>query len=195
MTDARLTHDLVDRSGNICELCGAHHELAPFGVAPFEAESAKHAALLCAGCRTQISGEDAELDPTHWFCLQEAIWSPVAPVQVLSYRLLHRLAPRATWAADLLAQAYLPDEVLSWAEEGIHTAEDDTPRTLDSNGTELNEGDSVTLIKDLDVKGTSFVAKRGTLVKGIHLTDNPEHVEGRVNGTVIVLKTMFLKRA
>jgi len=59
----------------------------------------------------------------------------------------------------------------------------------------LTSGDSVTLIKDLDVKGTSFVAKRGTLVKGIRLTDNPEHVEGRVNKVSIVLKTQFLKKA
>ena len=69
------------------------------------------------------------------------------------------------------------------------------PRTVDSNGAPLADGDSVTLIKDLDVKGTSFVAKRGTLVKGVRLTDNPEHVEGRVNKVSIVLKTCFLKKA
>ena len=65
----------------------------------------------------------------------------------------------------------------------------------DSNGTTLNEGDSVTLIKDLKVKGTSVTLKRGTLVKGIHLTDDAEEVECRVEKVKgLVLKTCFLKK-
>ena len=65
----------------------------------------------------------------------------------------------------------------------------------DSNGTLLNEGDSVTLIKDLKVKGSSGVLKRGTLVKNIQLTSNAEEIEGRVERTQMVLKTCFLKKA
>ena len=65
----------------------------------------------------------------------------------------------------------------------------------DSNGTALNEGDSVTLIKDLKVKGTSVTLKRGTLVKGIHLTDDEDEVECRVEKVKgLVLKTCFLKK-
>jgi len=64
-----------------------------------------------------------------------------------------------------------------------------------NNQAELVAGDAVTLTRDLDVKGTSFVAKRGTLVKGIRLTDNPELIEGRVNKVLIVIKTYFLKKA
>lgn len=67
--------------------------------------------------------------------------------------------------------------------------------TLDSNGNVLNAGDSVTLIKDLIVKGGGFSASRGTLVKNLVLTSNPKHVEGRVNGTIIVLVAAFLKKA
>ena len=68
--------------------------------------------------------------------------------------------------------------------------------TKDSNGTVLSEGDSVTLIKDLKVKGTSITLKRGTLVKGIHLTDDPEEIECRVEKVKgLVLKTEFLKKA
>ena len=82
--------------------------------------------------------------------------------------------------------------------EGIkeiaNESDEDTIKTFDSNGTLLLEGDTVTLIKDLDVKGTSFVAKRGTTVKNIHLTNNPENIEGRVNKMSIVLKTCFLKK-
>ncbi|HQR59320.1 MAG TPA: alkylphosphonate utilization protein [Azonexus sp.] len=66
----------------------------------------------------------------------------------------------------------------------------------DSNGTILNSGDSVTLIKDLKVKGTSITLKRGTLVKNIRLTDDAEEIEcnaDKVRG--LVLKTCFLKKA
>ncbi|WP_247234736.1 zinc ribbon domain-containing protein YjdM [Telluribacter sp. SYSU D00476] len=65
----------------------------------------------------------------------------------------------------------------------------------DSNGNLLKEGDSVTLIKDLKVRGSSAVLKRGTLVKNIRLTDNEEEVEGKVERTVMVLKAAFLKKA
>lgn len=68
--------------------------------------------------------------------------------------------------------------------------------TRDSNGTGLSEGDNVTLIKDLKVKGTSVTLKRGTLVKGIRLTDDPAEVECRVEKVKgLVLRTEFLKKA
>ena len=65
----------------------------------------------------------------------------------------------------------------------------------DSNGTLLAEGDSVTLIKDLKVKGSSLTLKRGTLVKNIRLTNSPAEIEGRAGGSTMVLKTEFLKNA
>ncbi|MCU0435001.1 MAG: alkylphosphonate utilization protein [Bacteroidia bacterium] len=65
----------------------------------------------------------------------------------------------------------------------------------DSNGTLLNEGDNVTLIKDLKLRGSSAVIKRGTLVKGIRLTDDAGEVEGRIERQTIVLRTEFLKKA
>ena len=65
----------------------------------------------------------------------------------------------------------------------------------DSNGTLLAEGDSVTLIKDLKVKGSSLALKRGTMVKNIHLTNSANEVEDRANGSTMVPKTEFLKKA
>lgn len=74
--------------------------------------------------------------------------------------------------------------------------EDDDVVVRDCNGQILAEGDSVQVIKDLPVKGTSVVIKRGTLVKNIHLTSNPEQVECRVEKVKgLVLKTCFLKKA
>lgn len=64
----------------------------------------------------------------------------------------------------------------------------------DSNGNLLNDGDTVTLIKDLKVKGSSLNLKRGTVVKKIKLTDNEDEVDCRINGSSIVLRTEFLKK-
>ena len=64
----------------------------------------------------------------------------------------------------------------------------------DSNGNLLKEGDSVTLIKDLKVKGTSSTLKRGTVAKNIRLTDNDEEIECRIDKVQLVLKTSFLKK-
>jgi len=64
----------------------------------------------------------------------------------------------------------------------------------DSNGNILKEGDSVTVIKDLKVRGSSSVIKRGTTVKNIRLTDDEKEIEGKVDKTVMVLKTEFLKK-
>lgn len=65
----------------------------------------------------------------------------------------------------------------------------------DSNGNLLNNGDSVHLVKDLKVKGSSSTLKRGVKIKNIKLTEDPNEVECRIDGSVIVLKTMFLKKA
>lgn len=65
----------------------------------------------------------------------------------------------------------------------------------DSNGNLLKDGDSVTLIKDLKVRGSSAVLKRGTKVKNIRLTEDPEEVEGKIEGSMMVLKACFLKKA
>jgi protein PhnA len=68
--------------------------------------------------------------------------------------------------------------------------------TRDSNGTALVDGDTVTIIKDLKVKGSSTVLKRGTVVRNIHLTDDPAEIEGRTDKVKgLVLRTEFLKKA
>lgn len=64
----------------------------------------------------------------------------------------------------------------------------------DCNGKVLATGDTVTLIKDLKVKGSSVNLKQGTVIKKIRLTDNDEEVDCKVDGMSIVLKTMFLKK-
>ena len=85
-----------------------------------------------------------------------------------------------------------PDCFHEWHGDAETAVEDNTPR--DSNGAELMDGDSVTVIKDLKVKGSSMVIKRGTKVKSIRLTDEPTEVDCKIDGSSIVLKTCFLKK-
>lgn len=85
-----------------------------------------------------------------------------------------------------------PDCFHEWSEANSSETENDIPK--DSNGTELLDGDSVTVIKDLKVKGSSMVIKRGTKVKSIRLTDEPTEVDCKIDGSSIVLKTCFLKK-
>ena len=79
-------------------------------------------------------------------------------------------------------------------EGGDSAAENSVDVPRDSNGAELLDGDAVTVTKDLKVKGSSMVIKRGTKVKSIRLTDNPEEVDCKIDGSSIVLKTCFLKK-
>ena len=78
--------------------------------------------------------------------------------------------------------------------DGENTTATTADVARDSNGAELLDGDSVTVIKDLKVKGSSMVIKRGTKVKSIRLTENPEEVDCKIDGSSIVLKTCFLKK-
>jgi len=176
------------RANGACELCGATESPEAW---PITGGPADAAVLLCATCLSAVAGGEP-LSGGRWFGLQESVWSEHAAVQVLSVRLL-RLLPGETWASDLLDQVYLEDEVREWAD--ATTGLDDGPPTVDSNGAQLSDGDSVTLIKDLNVKGAGFTAKRGTLVKNIRTGSDPTHIEGRVNKMTIMLKTAFLKKA
>jgi len=184
---------LFERANDQCELCGSNTHLAVFVVPPERSNDADSAALLCSVCREQIE-QPEQMDPNHWRCLNDSMWSQIPAVQVLAWRMLQRLRGEG-WPQDLLDMLYLEDDVLAWAEED--TVTDDSQGgapTLDANGAPLQAGDTVTLVKDLDVKGAGFTAKRGTAVRNIALTDNPEQIEGRVNGVRIVLLTRYLKK-
>jgi protein PhnA len=185
---------LQARSESKCELCGATEDLAVFAVPPSSDNSVDQSVLLCATCRDQIDNPE-QVDANHWRCLNDSMWSQVPAVQVLAWRMLNRLRGEG-WPQDLLDMMYLDDETLAWAQAtGDHLSEDEVVRHRDSNGAELEAGDTVTLIKDLNVKGSSLVAKRGTAVRNISLVpDNPEHIEGRVEGQQIVILTKFVKK-
>ncbi len=149
-------------------------------------------AACCAICAAALGGT---ITPgPRWRCLGDAIWAAEAPTQIAAYRLLQTLKDEA-WAADLLESVYLDPDVLARAEAGLVDA-DAAIIHRDSNGAILSAGDSVVLIKDLPVKGSSMVAKRGTAVRSIRLVrDNAEQIEGRVNDQTIVILTQFVKKS
>lgn len=191
-----IENTLLERCGSKCELCSAESKLTAYHVPPVASRSAEKSVMLCDECLGQIE-DPSKTDANRWRCLGESMWSEHPAVQVMAWRLLKRLSGH-DWAQDLLNQLYLDEELQKWAEavtdEADRDSASDAVPTKDSNGNVLMDGDSVTLIKDLDVKGANFTAKRGTVVKNISLTSNPAHIEGRVNGTQIVLLTCFLKK-
>lgn len=180
---------LTDRAGGVCELCSNAEQIAPFSVAPHEDDNPDHQILACSVCLEAMESPNDHAD--HWRCLQGSAWSAEPPVQVVAWRLLHRLEP--AWARELAEQIYLDEDTVAWARQG--QPDPDAEATVDSNGTALSDGDTVTLIKDLNVKGGGFTAKRGTTVKNIRLSGDPKYVEGRINKQTIVLVAAYLKKA
>lgn len=188
-----IQRQLSERSNNACELCGSTENLNLFIVTPKTGNSVDEVIHTCGTCSSQIS-EDEPMDSNHWRCLNDSMWSEVDAVKVVSYRMLHRLKSEG-WPNDLLDMMYLDEEVLAWANTGVQSDGEVKLVHRDSNGVELFSGDSVTVIKDLNVKGSSLVAKRGTAVRNITLVhDNHEQIEGKVEGQRIVLLTQYVKK-
>lgn len=175
--------------GNICPLCEAQEALTEFALDGAPAGETGQV-MLCAACQSAMNAP--ALNSDYWRVLTTTMWSEITTVKVIAYRLLKQLS-QESWAQEALDMFYLEDDLKNWAETGIPQTPD--APTRDSNGTVLQAGDNVTLIKDLPVKGAGFTAKRGTMVRGISLTDNPEHIEGRVNGQHIVLVAAYLKKS
>jgi protein PhnA len=187
---------LYERSASKCELCDSTGKLKVYAVSPKAGNSAEECALICETCYTQIE-DHSRIIPNHWRCLNNSMWSEVPAVKVIAWRMLTKLRAEG-WPQDLLDQLYLDDETLAWAKSGTKEDEEtiEEIKHIDGNGSVLLDGDTVTLIKDLDVKGAGFTAKRGTAVRNIALVeDNPEHIMARVNGSQIVILTKFVKKS
>jgi len=175
------------RSNGVCELCGSSEELSVMEL-PVSDSSEEQSLYVCANCKSQI--ESGDLDENHFNCLNDAMWSETPAVKVMSYILFNKLGRQ-----DMIDMMYLEEDELNLAQKAVNA---DANKVIfrDANGVELKAGDSIVILKDLDVKGAGFTAKRGTTVTRIALpNDMDDHVEGRVNGTKIYLKTEFIKKA
>lgn len=189
-----LQQELLNRSGNKCELCTANANLSVYEVPPTSNVNADNSIIVCKTCLDQIEKSE-QINPERWKVLTETMWSEFAPVQVVAWRMLSRLRNEG-WAADSLDILYLDEETLEWAKKtGDHEQDGTVEFHQDSNGARLLEGDTVVLIKTLDVKGSTISAKLGTVVKNIRLVhDNTEHIEGKVEGQTIVILTKYLRK-
>lgn len=190
----KIEEKLATRSQNACELCESKNDLDVYQVMhnaphPFEKEI-----LICTTCSEQIDKKEIP-QAAHWQCLSASMWSEVPAVKVVSWRMLNRFR-NESWAADLLEMIYLTDEELEWAKQsGDHLGDGSLALAQDCNGNILVAGDTVTLIKDLDVKGSSLNAKIGTAVRNIRLVhDNIDQIEGKIEGQNIVILTKFVKK-
>ena len=186
---------IYDRAESKCELCANTEILEIYEVPPRSNSNIDECVLICVHCHEQIKNLQ-KVDVNHWRCLNDSMWSQIPAVQVVVWRMLTRLSAEG-WPQDLLDMLYLDDDTLAWAQATGEGSNDiDAMKHIDSNGAILQSGDTVTLVKDLTVKGANFTAKRGTAVRGISLvSDNADQIEGRINGQQIVILTKFVKKS
>jgi len=183
-----LTKELSERCQNNCEICNSNSPSHEFVVSPKNGNSFNDMVALCDSCFAAVEAQD-------YAALKDfasgSIWNPVAPVQALSYRIIHG-ADGANEAADLAGSAGLDEEIIQWSLTAFIVA----PVHKDAFGNTLENGDNVVLTQALDVKGTNFTASKGTVVKKIKLVaDNVEHIEGKVNEQTIVILTKYVKKS
>jgi len=190
-----VQREVSKRAEDRCEFCGNEEKTSLYEVpkTPSRIEGAEAAILACETCQSQFEAE--ERDANHWRLLNDTVWSPVSAVKVMSWRMLYRLKSEG-WPQDLLDMMYLEEDELEWA-AAAGDAEDKSKALVhrDANGVILATGDSVVLIKDLKVKGSSLVAKQGVAVRRISLDhENETYIEGKVDGQHIVLITEYVKK-
>lgn len=181
---------LKDRSGSKCEISGSEENLVLYLVEPKTEATPENCILISKNLKDQIENP-ATTNANDWRGLSDSMWNENLPVQIVSWRMLARLKNH-----DLLDMMYLDEDALEWA-KATGEGEDEEGKIIhkDSNGNILADGDSVVLIKDLDVKGANFTAKRGAAVHNIKLVwDNAEQIEGRVEGQHIVILTQYVKK-
>lgn len=189
-----LNPQLNERSNGACELCmNAESELNAYTVTPKQDDIPENQVVLCAACNAKIAASDYT-DVHYWRCLEGSIWSEVPSVQVLSYRLLTKLV-QEDWANDAAQAVYLDEPLLEWANAEARMEAEKVVHK-DSFGSVLEAGDTVVLTQNLNVKGTNYIAPKGTIVRKIKLVaDNGEQIEGKINGDTIVILTKFVKKS
>lgn len=181
---------LKDRSGSVCEISGNDEDLVVYLVEPKTEEIPENCILITKSLKSQIENPETT-NPNDWRGLSDSMWNENLPVKIVSWRMHARLKNM-----DLLEMMYLDEDALEWA-KATGEADDDEGKIIhkDSNGNVLLDGDSVVLIKDLDVKGATFTAKRGAAVHNIKLVwDDANLIEGRVENQTIFILTIYVKK-
>jgi protein PhnA len=181
---------LKDRSDSKCEISGVDENLVVYLVEPKTENTPENCILISKTLKDQIDNPET-MNANDWRGLSDSMWNENLPVQIVSWRMHARLKNN-----DMLEMMYLDEDALEWA-NATGEADDDEGKIVhkDSNGNVLLDGDSVVLIKDLDVKGATFTAKRGAAVHNIKLVwDDANLIEGRVENQSIFILTQYVKK-
>lgn len=182
-----ISAKISERCQGVCELCNelaADHE---YLVSPKTDEVPANQVALCNVCLDAIAANDTS---DYWRFLEGSIWSPIPSVQALSCRILST-CQSDEWARNILDAVELDEDVTQWALSSLEVA----AVHKDAFGNKLENGDTIVLTQGLNVKGTSFMAAKGTIVRKIKLVhDNPEQIEGKINDQLIVILTKFVKK-
>ena len=178
---------LSERNAGLCELCNVNAATEAYLVSPREEEVPANQVALCAECLAKM---DEPNQGDYWRCLEGSIWNQEPAVQALSYRLLH-MYQQETWASEVLQSVEIDENIIQWAMSSFEVAQ----VHKDAFGNTLENGDTVVLTQALNVKGTSFSAAKGTVVKKIRLVaDNTEQIEGKINDQTIVILAKYVKK-
>ena len=181
---------LKDRSGSVCEISGSDENLVVYLIEPKTEDIPENCILITQNLKNQIDNPETMV-ANDWRGLSDSMWNENLPVQIVSWRMHARLKN-----TDMLEMMYLDEDALEWA-KATGEADDDEGKIIhkDSNGNILKDGDSVVLVKDLDVKGATFTAKRGAAVHNIKLVwDDANLIEGRVENQSIFILTQYVKK-
>ncbi len=171
--------EIFNRADNKCELCESEKNISIYEV--YKSDDNNGYTLLCENCKNQI--ESQNYDENHFNCLNNTMWSEVPGIKILSYKIWQALG-----RSDMADMMYLTDEEMAIANKKEEIIKD-------ASGNILKTGDSVSVIKDLEVKGAGRTIKRGTVVKNIRMCDVEGHVSCKVSGIgQVYLKTEFLKK-
>lgn len=182
-----MLNKLKERSEGLCELCSKNEATVAYTVSPRKDDALENQVALCGTCLDNIEAKDQGF---YWRVLEGSIWNPEPSVQALSYRILQGYKEE-DWASGVLSMVDLDEDTIQWAMAGLEVA----AVHKDAFGNVLVAGDTVVLTQALDVKGTSFSAPKGTVVKKIRLVhDNHEQIEGKINEQMIVILTKFVKQ-
>lgn len=181
-----IAEKLLERSGDLCELCNTENAASAYTVSPKE-DAIENQVALCTKCTDAIHKEEKG---AYWTFLEGSIWNPEPAVQALSYRILQANKDEE-WATNIISSVELDENIVQWALSVFETTE----AHKDAFGNTLANGDTVVLTQALDVKGTSFSAPKGTVVKRIRLVpDNAAQIEGKINEQTIVILTKYVKK-
>ncbi len=182
-----INAQLSERSQGTCELCNNIQAAHAYTVSPKSDDNIQNQVAVCTSCLEAIDATDKG---SYWSFLEGTIWNPEPSIQALSYRILQSYK-NEDWSNNILSSVELDEDVVSWAMSAFEVAD----VHKDAFGNVLENGDTVVLTQGLNVKGTSFTAAKGTVVKKIRLVpDNTDQIEGKINEQTIVILTRYVKK-